>query len=164
MIISLLITWLPALTLFLAVAVQELALPFQAWSVFRPNLVLLGLFYWRLYRPDRCSTGTAFAAGLMVDLVSGGPLGLNPFSKVLIVLIVGHFGSRLRAADFSHLLPVLLLLALLEETLQMVLMAPLHSFHLRWPLLLGRPVATVLVAPLVISFLIHLHRSWLEVP
>lgn len=162
MIVSLIVPWMPALTLCLAIALQELSIPLHAWSVFRPDVVLIGLFYWRLYRPDRCTVPLAFTIGILVDVISGVPLGLNAFSKTLMVVLVGHFGRRLRAMDFIHLLPGILILAVLDEGIQLLLIGLLQGFYVRWPLFLGQPVATLLVTPLFFSLLIYVHHWWLE--
>lgn len=162
MIISLLVPWLPAMTLLMAAVIQELALPLQAWSVFRPDLVLVSLVYWRLYRPDRCPPEMAFAIGLVVDVISGTPLGLHALSNTLLAVLVSRSGNRLRGTDFVQLLPVLVLLTGLMELLQLGVMTLLQGTHVRWPLLLGRPVATGLTTPLVFSALIQVHQSMLE--
>ncbi len=162
MIVSLLLPWLPALTLLLAGVIQNLALPFQSWSVFRPDLVLVALVYWRLYRPDRCAPEVAFTIGLVVDVISHTPLGLNALSNVLLVVMVDHLGSRLRCSDFVQLLPFLLILTLLVEILQLIIMLPFQGFYIRWPLFLGRPIATLLLAPLVFSSLAQAHQLLLE--
>ncbi|MBF0455230.1 MAG: rod shape-determining protein MreD [Magnetococcales bacterium] len=162
MISSLLIPWVPAISVWFALVVQEMALPFESWSVLRPDLVLIALFYWRLYRSDLCGPVLAFAVGLLLDLLSGMPLGLNGFSKVVIVLLVGHFGIRLRAADFLHLLPVVWLLVLLEQGIQWLFFSLLRGSSFYLPLFIGRPIATMLVMPVVVFFLIRIHKSWLE--
>lgn len=162
MIASLIIAWIPALTLVLAIGIQELVIPLEAWSVFRPDLVLIGLFYWRLYRPDRCGVPLVFAVGLLVDTLSGITLGLNAFAKTLLVLLIGRFGRRLRSMDFSHLLLGIFFAAVLDAAIQWLLVSLLKGYDVRWPLLLGRPVATLLIAPLWFSLLIYIHHWWLE--
>ncbi|MBF0191395.1 MAG: rod shape-determining protein MreD [Magnetococcales bacterium] len=164
MMVSLLIPWLPAMTIFMAAVVQEMALPFAAWSVFRPDLVLIGLFYWRLYRPDRCGPILALLSGLLVDVVSGAPLGLNAVSNIILVLLIGRFGRLIRSIDFFYLLFVLLFFVCLAEGIQLALAAMKWGSAARWPLLTGRPVATVLIAPMVIHLLVTIHQSWLEEP
>jgi rod shape-determining protein MreD len=157
-----LIPWVPAFTVWLALVLQELSLPFAAWSVFRPDLVLISLFYWRLYRSDLCGPVLAFLAGLLLDALSGTPLGLNAFSKVVVILLVGHFSIRLRAAEFLHLLPVVLLLVVLDMLIQLFFFAILHDNAAYMAFFIGRPVATMLVMPMVVAILIHIHKSWLE--
>ncbi|MBF0340929.1 MAG: rod shape-determining protein MreD [Magnetococcales bacterium] len=162
MMVSLLIPWLPALTIFMAAVVQEMALPFPAWAVFRPDLVLICLFYWRLYRADRCGPVLALLAGLLVDVVSGAPLGLNAISDILLVLLVGRFGRLIRSVDFHYLLFVVPILVCLTEGMQVALASLKWGLAVRWHLLAGRPVATMLIAPTVIYLLVLIHQTWLE--
>jgi rod shape-determining protein MreD len=159
---SLLIPWVPAITVWFAIILQEVALPFGAWSVLRPDLVLIALFYWRLYHPDLCGPILAFLAGLLLDTLCGTPLGLNAFSKVVIVLLVGHFGMRLRAAEFYHLLPIIWLLVFLDQGIQLLFFSLLRGSAFYMPLFIGRPVATMLMMPVVVFLLIQIHKSWLE--
>ncbi len=159
---SLLIAWIPALTLLLAIAIQESFIPLAAWSVLRPDMVLISLSYWRLYRPDLCTIPLVFAVGLLVDLLSGAQLGLNAFSKLILLLLIGRFGRRLRSMSFLHVLFGILLLSLLDATLQWFIMSVLKGYEAHWPLLLGRPLATILITPLWASLLIYIHHGWLE--
>ena len=162
MIASLIIAWIPALTLILAIGIQELVIPLEAWSVFRPDLVLIGIFYWRLYRSDRCSIPLVFAIGILLDTISGTTLGLNAFAKTLLLLLIGRFARRLRSMDFVPLLFGILLAACLDAAIQLLLISLLKGYDVRWPLLLGRPIATLLIAPLWFSLLIYIHHWWLE--
>ncbi len=162
MISTLLIPWVPALTIWFALVLQELALPFAAWSVLRPDLVVICLFYWRLYRPDLCGPVLAFSVGLLLDMLTATPLGLNAFSKVVLVLVVGHYAMRLRAAAFIYHLPVILLLVAMEMVIQLAFFSLLWEGAFFAALFVGRPVATMLVMPAVVFLLIHIHKSWLE--
>ncbi|MBF0127090.1 MAG: rod shape-determining protein MreD [Magnetococcales bacterium] len=164
MIVSLLIPWLPAMTVFVAAVVQEMAMPFPAWSVFRPDLVLIALFYWRLYRADRCGPKLALLSGLLVDLISGSPVGLHGLTNIILVLLTGHLGRLFRSMDFYYLLFVLLFLTCLTEGLQLLVTMLMWGPAARWLLLAGRPVATMLIAPLVIHLLVLIHQTWLEEP
>ncbi|MBF0438194.1 MAG: rod shape-determining protein MreD [Magnetococcales bacterium] len=164
MMLSLLIPWLPALTIFVAAVVQEMALPFPAWSVFRPDLVLICLFYWRLYRADRCGPVLALLAGLLVDVMSGSPVGLHAVSNIVFILVTGHFGRLLRSVDFVYLLFVLLFFTCLAEGIQLMLALLKWGPYVRWMVLAGRPVATLLIAPLVVYLLVLVHQAWLEEP
>ncbi|MBF0444263.1 MAG: rod shape-determining protein MreD [Magnetococcales bacterium] len=162
MISYLLVPWVPLLTVWVALVLQEIALPFASWSVFRPDLVLICLFYWRLYRSDLCGPVLAFGVGLLLDITSGTPLGLNAFSKVVMVIVVGHFNIRLKAAEFMHLLPVMLLLVILDLLIQLLLFSILRGNEFYLPIFYGRPIATMLLMPMVVAILIHIQKSWLE--
>ncbi|MEO5345370.1 MAG: rod shape-determining protein MreD [Magnetococcus sp. YQC-9] len=150
------------MTIFMAAVLQEMALPFHAWSALRPDLVLICLFYWRLYRSDRCGPILALLAGLLVDVISGAPLGLNAISNILLILIIGRLGRLIRTIDFVYLLIVMPVLVMVAETIQLGIVYLKWGMAIRWPLLIGRPVATMLLAPLVIHLLVMIHQTWLE--
>jgi rod shape-determining protein MreD len=162
MIPSLLVPWVPALTVLLAVALQNLALPWHFWGVLRPDFVLLCLLYWRLYRPDRCGPGIAFVAGVATDVLAGTPLGLHALTNMVVVLVTGYFGTRLRSADFLFLLPMIVPAVLIREMFHGMILNLFQNMPMHWPPFLGRVMATVLLTPMVIRILIHLHRVWLE--
>ncbi|MBF0624962.1 MAG: rod shape-determining protein MreD [Magnetococcales bacterium] len=150
------------MTLILAVAVQELALGWQGWGVLRPDLVLICLFYWRLYRPDRCGMGWAFITGLMVDVMTRLPLGLTAFTQILVILLITRFANRLRVAHFLFLVLVMGVAVLLEQGFQWAIMSLLQGPDARWALFWGRGVATALWAGPVVAGLIWIHRLWVE--
>ncbi|MBF0136735.1 MAG: rod shape-determining protein MreD [Magnetococcus sp. DMHC-1] len=162
MIRSLVAPWMPATTLLLAITIQEMALPWPGWHLFRPNLVLICLFYWRLYRPDRCGPGLAFLSGLAVDSLTTLPLGISAITHILLILAVGHFGNRLRALDFLFLILVLGLLCLLEQLVQMGMISMFRYPGTQWYLPGYRAIATSLMAAPLVSALIWVHRQWLE--
>ncbi len=162
MLLALFAPWMPALTILLAASIQEMALPWQAWTFFRPDLVVITLFYWRLFRPDLCGFGLAFAIGLAMDALAGGVLGLNALTKIILLLLVDRFGQQLRTVDFMLLPLAVILLLILESALHLALLTLLTDPEPHWPLLLGRPAATALLTPMMAALLIRIHRRWLE--
>jgi rod shape-determining protein MreD len=42
-----------------------------------PNVALMVVFYWAIYRPDLFPAAIAFGVGLLQDALMGTPLGLN---------------------------------------------------------------------------------------
>lgn len=163
MILSQLIPLIPAFTVLLAVALQEAAMPWPAWTVLRPDLAIIALYYWRLYRPDRAGPGLAFAAGMAVDVVSGVHLGVNAFSYLVLIFLTSRMGSRLRAVHYTWQLLGLLVLVVIHQALELIWMGLLKGGGMvRWELVGGRMVATMLVAPAVTALLIRVHRAWVE--
>ncbi|MBM3554744.1 MAG: rod shape-determining protein MreD [Alphaproteobacteria bacterium] len=55
-----------------------------------PMLAVVATFYWSIYRPELLPTWAAFAIGLALDLVSGGPVGLTALLLVLIRAYVAN--------------------------------------------------------------------------
>ncbi|MBF0421622.1 MAG: rod shape-determining protein MreD [Magnetococcales bacterium] len=163
MILSSFAPFLPALTIFMAMAIQETSLPLASWTVLRPDMVIIALFYWRIYRPDLCGPVLAFITGLLLDMISTTPIGLNALSKVILILLASRYGKLFRAMDFLLLLPVIAIFVLIDEVIQFTWVVVNNGLSFRWDILAGRPVATLIVMPLQVRLLIFLHRSLLEV-
>ncbi|MBF0436357.1 MAG: rod shape-determining protein MreD [Magnetococcales bacterium] len=152
---------LPAFSIFMAMVFQETALPFASWTVLRPDFVIISLFYWRIYRPDLCGPILAFVTGLFLDMISTTPIGLNALSKVVLILIMGRYGKLFRAMDFFLLLPIIAIFVIIDEAVQLAWIVITSGPTFRWEILAGRPLATLVVMPMMVRLLIFLHR-WLE--
>ena len=63
-------------------------------SLAAPILALISVYYWSLFRPELMPAGAAFLLGLMVDILSGGPPGLN----ALVLIMVNWAASGQRRA------------------------------------------------------------------
>ncbi|HYD31432.1 MAG TPA: rod shape-determining protein MreD, partial [Azospirillaceae bacterium] len=53
-----------------------------------PSLALMAVYYWGIHRPDLVPPSAAFAVGLLQDLLSGAPLGMNALVLVLVHWVV----------------------------------------------------------------------------
>ncbi len=62
-------------------------LPFRLPGLGRiaPDVALIAVFYWAVYRPDLFPAAAAFLLGLFHDVLIGGPLGASAF-----VLLLAH--------------------------------------------------------------------------
>jgi rod shape-determining protein MreD len=49
-----------------------------------PQMGVIAVFFWVIYRPDLMTYGAAFGIGLVADLVTGAPLGVS----ALVLLVV----------------------------------------------------------------------------
>jgi len=54
-----------------------------------PDVALIAVFYWSVYRPDLFPAAAAFFLGLFNDVLIGGPLGASAF-----VLLLAHWLVR----------------------------------------------------------------------
>ncbi len=54
----------------------------------RPSFIVMALFYWSIYRPSMVPPWLAFLWGLLIDIVSGLPLGLNALLYVILARII----------------------------------------------------------------------------
>ena len=91
-------TWLIMMTLVISVILQVVPLPFE-WRGFRPELILLVLFYWILALPQRIGVFTAMLVGLSIDLLEGLAIGATAAGASIgsLVLLLNY--QRLRQFD-----------------------------------------------------------------
>jgi len=69
---------------------------------FRPNWILLVALYWSIAMPHRFNLGSAWIAGVILDLVWGTTLGLNALAFVLVsTIVVIHF-QKVRSYSIGH--------------------------------------------------------------
>lgn len=66
------------------------ALPFRLPGFGRvaPDVALIAVFYWSVYRPDLFPAAGAFFLGLFNDVLIGGPLGASAFVLLLVHWLV----------------------------------------------------------------------------
>lgn len=82
---------LPALTLLAAAILELIPLGVGHLPSVRPLLVLSAVYYWSIYRPELVPAPLVFATGLLLDLLSGAPLGLT---ALLLVALHGFCVSQ----------------------------------------------------------------------
>jgi rod shape-determining protein MreD len=75
--------FLPVITAILLGIIAVLPIGIPQWGALAPPLMLIGVFYWSLVRPDLMPPTAAFALGLLQDFLSGAPIG----SGALIMVV-----------------------------------------------------------------------------
>lgn len=92
------------------------------WSAFalkvRPDFMLLAIIYWLIRAPNLCNISTAWFAGLLVDLATGGIFGQYALAYTVTAYCAVVYQKRL--VLFNHtqqLLYVFLLLTISQITL-----------------------------------------------
>jgi rod shape-determining protein MreD len=104
-------------TSFLVALVLSI-LPWPVWTEqFRPDWVALVLIYWCMALPARVGVGTAWSAGLMLDVLYGSMLGENALAKSLIAFLTVRFHLQLRMFPRWQQAVVVLLLVIVNNLL-----------------------------------------------
>lgn len=151
---------LPGLSSFILALLSCVPMHMPEYLAVMPNFGLMAVFYWTIYRPDLLPVSVVLGIGLIHDLLIGGLIGLTPLA------MIGTYGIVLKqrrvflgkpfgvtwwgfmitaaAAGFASWLIVSLLA-----------LKPLPLL----PMLL-QTVATVLLFPLVVWFLVRVHRHF----
>lgn len=80
--------FLAQLVLFFLLLINLVPLPVPVLGSLNPAFVLMGVYYWAVYRPTLLPPLLCFGAGLLMDILSGGPLGINALVFVAVQWIV----------------------------------------------------------------------------
>jgi rod shape-determining protein MreD len=68
---------LPGITLLVLVFLAEIPIPLPGYGTIAPELPLMAIFYWGIYRPDLLRSWFILAVGLLQDLLGGGAFGVS---------------------------------------------------------------------------------------
>ena len=145
-----------ALSALVALALAILPLP-AAVDAFRPDFLVLVVFYWSIESPRAGGLALAFVSGLALDVIQGVVLGQHALALTLMAAWATHL--RLRVRVFSVLSQCLTIFALLTGY-QFILFwvdgatgNPVTSFG-RWL----APLIGALIWPLMVGTLSRLHE------
>ncbi|MFN4311896.1 MAG: rod shape-determining protein MreD [Ferrovibrio sp.] len=153
---------LPIISSLALVLFGLLPLGLPHFDVVGPAFALMAVFYWSIFRSDLMTMTGAFAIGLLLDLLSGGPLGLN----ALVLLLAHELGvSQRRVFLGSSFLVNWAAFALVIAAVLPVCWALISLLH--WQMLPVTPlVAQLLLSlalyPAVYWLLSRLERRWLR--
>ncbi len=85
----------------LAIAIWLSVIPLPDWARWaRPEWVALATIYWVIALPHRIGIGSAFFAGLILDVVEGAPLGENAFALAIVAYLALILYQRMRMYAF----------------------------------------------------------------
>ena len=138
--------------------VNVVALPLLPVGAVKPPLVLMAVYYWAIYRPTLLPPSLCFAAGLLMDILSGMPLGINALVLVMTQWIVRDQRRFLMGQPYGTIWAVFGLVSVVSVFLQWGLYG-LAQAH--WaPILpaLGGALLGLFLFPFVTLLLIITHR------
>ncbi|MGE0746651.1 MAG: rod shape-determining protein MreD [Rhodospirillales bacterium] len=74
----------PMVLCIVLVVASALPMNLPGYGRVAPNLALIAVFYWAIFRPDLVPLSGAFAVGLFQDILSGTALGLQALVLVIV--------------------------------------------------------------------------------
>lgn len=87
--------WVIFLSFFIAYLLA--IVPFPEWAMnYRPEWVPMVMIYWAIALPYRVGIGTAWLAGLVLDVLEGSTLGVNALALVVIAYVALSLHLRMR--------------------------------------------------------------------
>ncbi len=97
------------------------------WSGFalklRPDFLLLTIIFWLIRAPNLCNIGTAWFAGLFVDLASGGIFGQYALAYTITAFFAVVYQKRLVLFNHTQQLLYVFVLLMLSQLTLLVLKA-----------------------------------------
>lgn len=127
----------------------------------RPDLMLLVVLAWTVVRGVDEGLMWGFIGGVIVDLLSGGPLGATPLALLAVAFLAGQPWGR---GFGSSLIRLLLLVFLGVVVYHLVLLSVLVSMGhtVDWRFALTRVVGPSTLLNLVLAPLVRSPLAWLE--
>ena len=109
--------------------------------IFRPDFMLVVILYWLLRAPNLCNVGTAWVAGLLVDLATGSLLGQHALSFSIAAFIALSYQRRLVLFNTLQLVGYVAALLTFERVLILLLKLfegnESPGWHYFWPVISG---------------------------
>jgi rod shape-determining protein MreD len=141
--------------IFLALLLLMMAnwdLPF--FAVLKPQLLLVLVFYWTLYRPGLMPPAIILLAGVFQDLLNPGvPLGLQAFSYLLIGGLLRPRRRAFMGQPFTVVWAVFVLAVVVDLILKVVMLSLFSELQLSFQVLFLNGFTTVLSFPILVSLL-----------
>ena len=109
--------------------------------ILRPDFMLVVILYWLLRSPNLCNVGTAWFAGLLVDLATGSLLGQHALTFSITAFVALTYQRRLVLFNTWQLLTYVFALLMIERVL--ILLLKLFEgnenpgFTYFWPVITG---------------------------
>lgn len=72
----------------LLVVLSVVPLPLPAYGLVAPAFGLMAVYYWAIHRPDLLPAAAVFVLGLLEDILSGAPTGLNTLVLLLVYAVM----------------------------------------------------------------------------
>ncbi len=142
------------ITLLFAILLMLVPLP-DTLRYARPEWVVMTLIYWAMALPQRVSIGVAWLTGLVMDVVTGGILGIHAFAYALVIYLVGRLHLQIRQYPLWQQAFIILSLVFLVHFIVM-LSAPINFSWNHWLTVLS----STLVWPIVYAVLRKMRRSF----
>jgi len=92
---------LPFVVTFLLILLVATPTRLPGFATIAPQLPLVAIYYWAIYRPDLLRPWMAFALGAVADIVGGTPVGI---SSLVFLAVIGVAGTQRRVLGRSFLM------------------------------------------------------------
>lgn len=152
---------MPLLTTVLCVIASVIPAHLPAFTVVTPAFVLMAIYHWTLYRPDLLPFVAVFAAGLLLDMLTGAPPGITSLVLLLTHALVLSQREHLLMRPFTVVWVGFLVVATAAAVLQWLVVSLFYGMLLDVRPFLFQGVLTVATYPVVSYLLVRVQRTLL---
>lgn len=148
----------PHLLLLALLLLNVVALPLLPTGAVKPQFVLMAVYYWAIYRPTLLPPSFCFMIGLLMDVLSGMPPGINALVLVMTQWLVRDQRRFMMGQPYSTIWAVFGLVSVLAICAQWGMYG---LVHMHWsPLLpvLSGALISLFLFPFITLLLVAAHR------
>ncbi|MFT7413869.1 MAG: rod shape-determining protein MreD [Methylophagaceae bacterium] len=121
----------------------------------RPEWVLMTLIYWAMALPQRVGVGYAWMVGLSIDVLMGGPLGVNAFSYAFVIYLILCIHLQIRQYPLWQQALSIMALVLMVNIPVALMTSNFASWYVWLP-----AVTTTVLWPIIYAFLRAVRRTF----
>lgn len=137
-------------------------LQLPGWDKVTPGFSLMAVYYWTVHRPDLFRPSVAFGIGLLEDVFSGGPMGLQALTLVATHWLVSNQRIFFLANPFAMMWSGFTLIVLLTSLLRWLICSIYYVSLFPIGATLFQGLLTLALYPLVAWLFVRVHRSFLH--
>lgn len=147
----------PQVLLFVLFLINLMSLPLPYVGGIKPMLVMMAVYYWAINRPTLVPPGLCFGMGLLMDILTGMPPGLNAFIFVAVQWLVRDQRRFLMGQPFITVWALFGLICVGAAGLQWILFGLVQGWAPLMPIAAGVAFSLFLF-PFVTLLLVGSHR------
>lgn len=135
-----------------------IVLPFPHTDYIKPQFMLMGIYYWAIYRPVSVSAPFCFVLGLATDLLTGAVPGIHAILFVLLQWSIRDQRRFLMGQPYITLWAVFGVVVLAVSSLQWMLFGLAASAWSSFLPVFVNSLVSFLIFPLITIMLVSVHR------
>ncbi len=127
-------SWPMYLSLLLALVLA--LMQFSGWAEdFMPNLVLMVIVYWAIYRPDLMGLGMAWIVGIIHDCLTISMIGQHALIYVTVVFVLDSEAKKTRNYAFLEYMTWLILFIIFDVLMSILFNRIFLQTEFEWTVL-----------------------------
>lgn len=127
-----------------------------------PSLTLMAVYYWTIHRPDLLRPSAVFLVGVLQDLLSGAPLGMNALVLITVHWVVLNQRRFFLASTFSLMWFGFAMIVIGAAGLQWLVFTVLNATMVPFDAAFFQAFLTLGLFPMFAWLFIRVHRAFLQ--